>query len=296
MKQIPEDIIKKLNAVIRRIEVASAFDGIGTEDFNAATSVAKLTEISGMSERSLRDYFKLYTNKSLVRYSSARRAEYAARIFRLFPQTSKSEVARIIGFNCTNGIYGLMRKNGVNKIDAIHNDIDIGCERLTYRIEWLEDCKMFYRQEEVEYNVCSEKKFEEDNWNTIEGYVSAKFPAAQIIGYVGFAIDRYISNDSESGIFISGILYSGISTHDLKPDMIGEIGWRPIPSGKYAVFIHYGSYDNLDAFYRQVISTIHQLKNFKIDISIPIMEKYLNSPTDTMEEELITELWVPLLD
>lgn len=296
MKPIPEDIINKLKAVIRRIEVAAAFDGVGTDDFNTATSVVKLAEISGMSERSLRDYFKLYTHQSLVKYTSARRAEYAARIFRLFPQTSKSEVASIIGFNCSNGIYGLMRKNGVDKIDSLLNDIHIESKRLSFRIEKLEDCKLFYRQEEVVYKVCSEIKFEEDNWNTIERYVATKFPDAQLIGYVGFAIDRYIADDPESGIFISGILYQGISTHDLKQDMIGEIGWRTVYAGKYAVFSHVGSYDNLDAFYSQVISTLHQSGNPKIDISIPIMEKYLNSPTDTSEEGLITELWIPLLD
>ena len=296
MKQIPEDIINKLKAVIRRIEVAAAFDGIGTEDFNIATSVVRLAEIAGMSERSLRDYFKTYTGKSIVRYVSARRAEYAARIFRLFPKISKSEAARIIGFNCPNGIYGLMRKNGIDNIDALHKNILVKSERLPFRLERLEDCKMFYRQENAVYKICSEIKFEEDNWNKIERFVATKFPKAQIIGYVGFAIDRYIADDSESGIFISGILYRGISTQNLQQDMIGEIGWQSIHSGKYAVFIHRGSYDNLDAFYSQVISNIHQLKNLKIDISIPIMEKYLNSPSDTPEEELITELWIPLLN
>lgn len=295
MKQIPDDILKKLKAVTRRIEVAAAFDGIGNEDFNKATSVVRLAEISGMSERSLRDYFKSFTGKSLVKYASERRAEYAARIFRLFPLISKSEVARIIGFNCPNGIYSLMRKNGVDNIGSLINKIYYESEKLSFRIERLEDCKMFYRQEEVAYNVCSQIKFEEDNWNTIEGYVVSKFPSAQIIGYVGFAIDRYIADDSESGIFISGILYKGISTYDLNQDMIGEIGWRPIYTRKYAIFSHTGSYNNLDSFYSQVISTLHQSENLKIDISIPIMEKYLNSPTDTSEEELITELWIPLL-
>ena len=100
MNKIPDDIKDKLKAVIRRIEVAATFDGIGNDDFNVATSVAKLAEISGISERGLRDYFKLYVGQNPASYTSARRAEYAARIFRLFPQTSKFEAARVIGFNC----------------------------------------------------------------------------------------------------------------------------------------------------------------------------------------------------
>lgn len=70
MKLIPDDILMKLKAVTRRIEVAAAFDGIGNEDFNAATSVAKLAEISGMSERSLRDYFKSIVLSIMIKLSS----------------------------------------------------------------------------------------------------------------------------------------------------------------------------------------------------------------------------------
>lgn len=296
MKQIPEDIIKKLKAVIRRIEVAAAFGGIGVDDFNTATSIAKLVKISGMSERSLRNYFKLYTGRSLVKYTSARRAEYVARIFRLFPITSKSEVSRIVGFNCPNGIYGLMLKNGIDRIDLLHKNIPVQSEKLPYRLDRLCDCVIFYRQEELAYKECSKVEFEEDNWNAIERYVSTKFTYSQLIGYVGFAIDRYITDDYESGIFISGILYRGISTQDLNPDLIGEIGWRPVHPRKYVVFSHRGSYDNLEAFYRQVISNLIQIESLNICVSIPIMEKYLNSPADTSEEELITELWIPLCD
>lgn len=289
--QIPEDILRKLKAVIRRIEVAAAFDGIGREYFNTATSVASLSRIAGMSERSLRNYFKEYTGQTLVKYVSARRAEYAARIFRLFPATSKSEAARTLGFLCLNGIYGLMRKNGVKDIDSLRNVDSFQTDVLPYRIECLQDCIMFYRQEEVLYKDCSQI---DDNWNAVENYVTTRFSNACLVGYVGFALDRYIANDTESGVFLSGILYSGISAGELKQDIIGDIGWRAILSKKYAVFNYQGAYDGLDNFYHKILSTLHQTENLKVDISIPFMEKYLNSPSDESEEELITEVWVPL--
>lgn len=294
MMQIPEDILRKLKAVIRRIEVAAAFDGTGREDFNTATSVASLTRIAGMSERSLRNYFKEYTGQTLVKYVSARRAEYAARIFRLFPATSKSEAARTLGFLCTNGIYGLMRKNGVKDIDSLRNVDSFQTDVLPYRIECLQDCIMLYRQEEVLYKDCSQIDFEVDNWDAVENYVTTRFPNACLVGYVGFALDRYIANDTESGVFLSGILYSGISAGELQQDMIGDIGWREILSKKYAVFNYQGAYEGLDDFYHKILSTLHQTENLKVDISIPFMEKYLNSPSDEPEEELITEVWIPL--
>ena len=90
MKVIPKDIEKKLQVVLRHIEESAAFDGICDKDFNDATSVSSLAHASGLSARSLRDYFKAYTGQSLVNYVSQRRAEYAARILRLYPAVSKS--------------------------------------------------------------------------------------------------------------------------------------------------------------------------------------------------------------
>ena len=292
---MPEDIQRKLKAVLRRIEVAAAFDGIGDDDdFNTATSVATLCRIAGMSERSLRNYFKAYTGQTPVKYASARRAEYAARLFRLFPATSKSEAARAIGFSCSNGIYGLMHKNGVKDIDAIRNTVPHPTDVLPYRTACLPDCILFYRQEEVLYQDCSEIEFEAANWDAVRDYVASKFPNTQPMAYVGFAIDRYLANDTASGIFLSGMLYSGISARDLKTDMLGEIGWRTIFSKNYAVFTYHGAYEGLDNFYNKILSTLDQTEALKVDISTPFMEKYLNSPSDTPEEELITELWVPL--
>lgn len=91
MEIIPKDIEKKLKVVLRHIEESAAFDGICDKDFNDATSVSSLALASGLSVRSLRDYFKTYTGQTLVKYVSGRRAEYAARIFRLYPAFQKQK-------------------------------------------------------------------------------------------------------------------------------------------------------------------------------------------------------------
>ena len=296
MKEIPEDIEKKLQAVLRHIEESAAFDGRGGMDFNDATSVSSLALASGFSERSLRDYFKAYTGKSLVNYVSGRRAEYAARIFRLYPAVSKAQAASCIGFTSPNGIYRLMRKNEVANIDSLRStgvsDSDIN---LAFRKECLPECILFYKQLETHYDECSTCEFEENNWDKIEVYVSTRYPKAKLSGDVGFAIDRYISDDKDSGTFISGILYQRIHASELKKNIIGSIGWRLIPSRRYAVFTYKGNYDGLTQFYEEVIATINN-RDLNVDIAAPYMEKYFNSPTETPAEELITELWVALAD
>ena len=296
MEVIPKDIEKKLYVALRHIEESAAFDGIGYKDFNDATSVSSLALASGMSERSLRDYFKVYTGQSLVNYVSARRAEYAARIFRLYPAVSKAQVAHSIGFNHPNGIYRLMRKNGVADIDSLRsiagNDSPI---HLPFRKEYLPEYILFYKQSETHYDECSTCEFEADNWDKIEAFVSTRYLKAKVAGYVGFAIDRYISDDKYSGTFISGILFQGIHSSELNKDIIGSIGRRLIPAQRYAVFTHKGNYDGLTSFYDEVIATINN-SDLSIDIATPYMEKYLKSPTEAPAEELITELWVGLTD
>ena len=293
---IPKDIEKKLQVVLRYIEESAAFDGICDKDFNNATSVSSLALASGLSARSLRDYFKAYTGQSLVNYISQRRAEYADRIFRLYPDVSKAQAAYSIGFNCPNGIYRLMRKNGVANMDSLRsigvNDSDI---HLPFRKEYMSDCILFYRQLETHYDECSTCEFEANNWDKIEAFVLTRQPNAKVSGYVGFAIDRYISDDKDSGTFISGVLFQKINSSELNKDITGNIGWRLIPTRRYAVFTYKGNYDGLTQFYDEVIATINN-SDLNIDIATPYMEKYLNSPTETPAEELITELWVALAD
>ena len=265
-------------------------------DFNDATSVSSLAHASGLSARSLRDYFKIFTGQSLVNYVSQRRAEYAARIFRLYPDVSKAQAAYSLGFNCPNGIYRLMRKNGVAYIDSLRSMVvNDSAIHLPFRKECLSECILFYKQLETHYDECSTCEFETNNWDKIEAFVARRYPNAKVSGYVGFAIDRYITDDKDSGIFISGILYQGIHSSRLNKDITGSIGWRLIPSQRYAVFTHKGSYVGLSQFYDEVIATLNN-SDLNIDVAVPYMEKYLNSPTDVPAEELITELWVALAD
>ena len=296
MEMIPQDIEKKLQLVLRHIEESAAFDGRCDKDFNDATSVSSLARASGLSVRGLRDYFKAYTGQNLVNYVSGRRAEYAARIFRLYPAVSKAHVAHSIGFNCPNVIYRLMRKNGVANIDSLRSIVaNDSAINLSFRKECLPECILFYRQLETHYDECSTCEFEANNWDKIEAFVATRYPKAKVSGYVGFAIDRYISDDKDSGTFISGVLFQKIKSSELNKDITGNIGWRLIPIRRYAVFTYKGNYDGLTQFYDEVIATINN-SNLNIDIATPYMEKYLNSPTETPAEELITELWVALAD
>lgn len=293
MTEIPKDIENKILTAIYKIEEAAASDGYACDSFSNLTKICRLARIAGMSERNLTKWFKTYTGKTIAAYASERRSEYAARILRLFPETSKAEVARIAGFAYPNALYGFMRRQGVESIDSLRTSHSDKYAPLPFRLDYLPDCTMFLKQNDVVYDDCGKKDFEVDNWDYIEAYVRSKYPSSVIKGYFGIAIDRFIKLNPEAGIFISGIIYNKIPDDILRP-AIGDIGVRQLASRKYAVFTHKGAYSDLSDFYNRIVSTLRQAKDIQADIATPFMEKYLNSPSDTTSNNLITELWIPL--
>lgn len=296
MTKIPLDIEKKLKVVIRKIEEAAFLGGVSNETFDESTSIKTLSRGAGMSERSLRDWFKIYSGQKISHYISIRRAEYATRIFRLFPDTSKSDVSRSIGLSTPQALYPFMRKNGITSIDELRGtyyNLDES-KSLNFRVDNLPDCILFYTLNATIYEECSSFEFEKGNWDKIEDFMKNRFPETAIIGYVGFAIDRYIENKTEEGLFIAGILCKDEAKARISRDIIGEIGWLLLPGQKYAVFTHTGDYANLSDFYLCCLETLRSNAT-PLDKSHLLMERYLNSPVDTPVSELKTEIWVPII-
>jgi len=115
----------------------------------------------------------------------------------------------------------------------------------------------------------------------------------------------------EKGVINSDVEFIGLSFDDptiTKParcrfyacftpskpvDPEGPFGVRDIPGGYYAVFLHKGAYCKLkDTYYYIYIYWASQTEyNIKGSLSF---EKYLNSPSSVDEENLLTEIYIPI--
>lgn len=73
----------------------------------------------------------------------------------------------------------------------------------------------------------------------------------------------------------------------------GEIGVKEIPGGKYVVFHYAGPYSNLAAVYDTIYGKWLPENGYKIGEDSGY-EKYLNSPSDTKPEELVSEIFIPI--
>lgn len=282
-KIIHQEIVLKLCDLLRYIETELSKDW-SVDNINDYLSIAVLAERMNMSVRSLTSYFKLYTGESLGKYIAYRRAEYAARVFRLFPQTSTAEVSRLTGFFNPPALYLFLKKYGVRKPSDLRKNIPINI-RLEFRREVLETSYMVFKLRHGLYCDCNSIEFEENNWQLIENSISDATPS----GYVGIAIDNYLTDDENSGAFMAGVIYD----HEIAK-LPKEFGVRIMNRGKYAVFTHIGSYSLLSKFYNSVIAFLQKTSKLDVELALPIFEKYLNSPTTTPAEELITELWIPV--
>ena len=102
-----------------------------------------------------------------------------------------------------------------------------------------------------------------------------------------------ISRDDPKITSSDQLRYDACITLDSECAPSGEIGVQTIPSGRYAVFLHSGPYENFgktyDAIYRDWMpnSGLHLRDE-------PLFELYLNTPDNTPPVDLRTEIWVPL--
>jgi AraC family transcriptional regulator len=73
----------------------------------------------------------------------------------------------------------------------------------------------------------------------------------------------------------------------------GDIGVQFLPSRKYAVTLHRGSYETLGTTYSRFCGEWLPLSGREV-LAAPALEFYLNSPQDTPPTELQTEIYLPV--
>jgi len=73
----------------------------------------------------------------------------------------------------------------------------------------------------------------------------------------------------------------------------GNVNIQTIEGGKYAVFLHKGSYKELGTLYQAICGEWLSSNDYK-SRDLPMFEVYLNSPVNTKEEDLLTEIYLPI--
>ena len=91
----------------------------------------------------------------------------------------------------------------------------------------------------------------------------------------------------------SKLRYDACITKDTNITLIDGISTTTISGGKYATFLHKGSYETLCDTYNEIF-TVWMVENSITMSDTPPFEEYLNDPKTTAPEDLETLIFIPI--
>lgn len=155
-------------------------------------------------------------------------------------------------------------------------------ETMKPEIRFVEDQKVLFVRRTGPYDVAAAEA-----WKTLMRHAFWRMLFNRDTKIIG------ISHDDPEVTEQSKLRYDACMTvkGDVKPK--GELGVQTLPGGKYAVFLHKGPYDQIDATYDQIFSAWLPQSPFKLR-DTPCYEMYLKDPRRTKPENLETQIYVPI--
>lgn len=283
----------QITAVLHHINMMVQCDWTGSDvnAFENETSIEHLSKISGICKRNLHIYFPAYINETVAQYKNRIRLEYALQLLKEGKYT-QTELAERIGLANDTALYNIFRKK-LNTTPAnykarfltepiIQNIPTVDC-----KIIGLPETPVLFLSYIGNYNDYASTFFEEDSWDKLYNYASTNNILPESEEYWGICYDDTGITDVGKCRFYACMTI----TKSIKSRLTDEVKCMILPSHRYAIYTHKGSYNKLDSFYKNIMLNIPQGYDPGSGL---ILERYLNSPNDTAESELLTEVLLPI--
>lgn len=271
-------------------QIQKDWTGTASNAFNQAVHRDVLAEIACMSPRNFQLYFKSYFKEPFGEYIDRLRREFALQLIQE-GQFTHAEIAERVGYANDTALYNVFKKKYQHTPSEYKGQISknkkVITDKIDCRIEILKATPVIFLSYIGSYDNLSTSFFEEDSWDKLYDFALSQNILPEKEEYWGICYDNREITDSEKCRF-----YACLTISNLIPQKITDkIKCMTIPSSQYAIFTHIGAYEGLDYFYDIAIQNIPLEYTLSDNL---ILERYLNSPTDTPESELITELWIPI--
>lgn len=258
------------------------------EDFHKVTSVEHLAKVACMSKRLFQLMFHAYTHETIGAYKNRLRMEFAQVLLK-DRMMNIHEISDSIGFANPPAFTNTFRKMyGLSPIERQRTFVEPKPEVAPkYREAYLKPLPVLFRSIVGSYDSCATMQFEEAVFDNLERCafklgISLKRPS-----YWGVAWDDERITASEQCRYYAAVEVA--DSEQVRLPITEEVKMKKLPEGHYAVFTYRGAYCGLGAFYERIFRTI----TFEIGLT-PILEKYLNSPFEVAQRDLLTEIWIPL--
>lgn len=253
----------------------------------------KLAEQANMSEFHFHRIFKVIIGENVGEYIGRIRLEDIAHRLRM-TKSNLQDIADRTGYGTKHALSKAFRKH-------------FGISPSVYRKQSVDIFPFFKKKRTVDKLIPEIRQVEEkrvvyirimDWYGAPESYTRAwsqlgKFATKNKLlksdtEYIGLSFDDPTITPPDKCRF-----YACFTTKDeIKP--AGPFGIQLIKGGQYAVFTHHGAYQNLIDSYFYIYVTWLPDSGYRLSGTMSF-EKYVNSLHNAKEEDLITEIYVPVI-
>jgi len=260
------------------------------QNYNQELTLEELAKVAGFSKYHFHRVFKTIVGESLG--SHIRRIRLARSTSKFMTNRKITQIAMDSGYETNASFskafkkqFGITPKEFSQKVKTTK-----GLKMLEPKFVELEPVEVLYVRKTGDYNKsCGEA------WEVLMAFAyqqKIKYKK-NLMGKEAMAFG--IGHDNPSVTDVDELRCDAcISWDDRTVEPVGEIGHKTIAGGKYAMFLHKGSYDKLKSVYAEIGDWIVESGVMLRDE--PMFEKYLNrDPRRTKPENLRTEIYVPIV-
>ncbi|TCO06027.1 AraC family transcriptional regulator [Natronoflexus pectinivorans] len=259
---------------------------------NQTIDLETLSAVAGISSYHFHRIFKAYIGETPGGFISRLRLEKAAQYLQV-SKKNLTEIAELTGYQNQHALSKAFKKHfGVNpsSFRNMHNfftshvnsgkhpDVELHSEIRHENHKQLLYIRIIDQYGAKSYNAA---------WEKLLKYASQNGCLDGTNDFIGLSFDDPNITSHERCRF-----YACVSLKKkFKPE--GEFGIYHLKEGKYCVFTLKGSYSGLADLYNAIYRQWLPSANFELRDSMSF-EKYLNSPGGVPEEEILTEIYIPI--
>jgi AraC family transcriptional regulator len=272
-KTAKDDYLQSIYKVIYYIE----------KNYNDDLTLEELSKVAGFSKYHFHRIFKSIVGENLSDY--IRRVRLSNTTMKFKTNLNITQIAQTSGYE-TNASFSKAFKKyfGITPREFSKNaKKKKGYTMLEPKIVEIEPIEVLYARKTGDYKISAEQA-----WNTIVEFAYKNNLSGKVKNRYG------IAHDNPSVIEGNKIRYDAcieVSDKSIRPQ--GEIQSKLISGGKYAVFLHNGSYELLGETYKNIGDWIVESGVELRDE--PQIQKYLDlDPREVEPKNLQTEIYVPI--
>lgn len=272
--------------------INSLVDYISTH-LSEPISLESLAKLVHTSPFHLCRIFKYYMNEPLGAYIARQRVERAAMYLKTIPQNI-SNLTESVGYRTPQSFskafkqhFGMsassFARNLSDRANGNHPEADSNALQPP-TIVMSDEIQVVYTRIIGKYGDATSA---DSAWSKLGRFMKSNGLLSAQTRWIGISFDDpSITEQQRCRFYACGSVAGSIKAS-------GEFAFRTIKAGKYAVFTHTGSYLHLHRTY-DALQAYLQNRNELVLRSGLTLEKYINSPRNTPEDQLVTKIFIPI--